>query len=168
MGENDFVFLFWFFFFFKQVYLRCNSHSIQFHSFKECNQWYLAYWELWSNGHNVWVSSSPPKNPVSTSSHSPFLPSPSPPARGNPPLVCDSEFCLFWTFQKMESHSTCSFGTDFLHWASRFQGRPCCRTWSVHHSFLLWNNTLLCAYPTRITFFSRWILHLSPTPCCCE
>ena len=88
----------------------------------------------------------PWRNLVSISSHSPFLPSPSLPARGNPSLVCDSEFCLFWTFHKMESNSTCSFATDFLHWASRFQGHPCCRTYQYIIPFYCGiNNILLCA-----------------------
>ena len=51
------------------------------------------------------------RNPVSTSSHSPFPPTPSPPAWGNQSLIHGSEFAYSGHFLKMESHNVCSFVT---------------------------------------------------------
>ena len=53
----------------------------------------------------------PQRNPVSTSSHSPFLPTPSPPAWGNQPLIHGRECAYSGHFIKMESYNMCSFVT---------------------------------------------------------
>ena len=84
-----------------------NPHTIQFSHLKSIISgiWYIQSREAMAQSLLGYLH-YPQRNPVSTSSHSPFLPTPSPPAWGNQSLIRGSEFAYSGHFIKW-NQTTC-------------------------------------------------------------